>query len=224
MTYWDPPVGARSWQNPSSLPRIHMVEVLKHFISNGCLSLWHIIPFAILKGYLESCHLCEIWESTGVGNGTLRPIDDLWMLSITSFICLLHLKKVLKHFISNGCLSFQYIILFLYWEGTENLAFCVHFESEKPWHMPYWDPPVGARSWQNPSSLPRIHMVEVLKHFISNICLSLWHIIPFAILRGYLESCHLCEIWESTGVGNGTLRPIDDLWMLSKFLSSVSCI
>ena len=99
-------------------------KVLKYFMSiNGWHSLQYSIPFAVLNGYLKSVVLCAIWEWMKVEIGTVRPICGLQKLSEASFICIVQLRIVLKHFISNGCVSVWYNIPFAfhlpYWAGTK---------------------------------------------------------------------------------------------------------
>ena len=45
---------------------IYLRKDTKHFISNGCLSLQHNIPFPVLIWYPKPDILCEIWELTSV--------------------------------------------------------------------------------------------------------------------------------------------------------------
>ena len=120
--------------------RMRIRKGLKHFISNGYLPLLYSIPFFILRGYPKSGNLCAIWESTAIRKGTLRSVGNMQMLSEAYSTCPMRLWKVLKHFISNLCLSFPYII-------------------------------------------------------------------TFAILRGHPKTCILCTIWESTTVRNGNWGP-----------------
>ena len=99
-------------------------KVLKYFMSiNGWHSLQYNIPFAVLNGYLKYGVLCAIWEWMKVEIGTVRPICGLQKLSEASFICIVQLRIVLKHFISNGCVSVWYNIPFAshlpYWAGTK---------------------------------------------------------------------------------------------------------
>ena len=94
---------------------------------NGWHSLQYSTPSAVLNGYLKSGVLCAIWEWMKVEIGTVIPICGLQKLSEASFICLVQLRIVLKHFISNGCVSVWYNIPFAfhlpYWVGTNILYF-----------------------------------------------------------------------------------------------------
>ena len=41
---------------------IHLRKDMKHFSSNGCLSLQYSIPFCVLRGCPEYCILCAIHQ------------------------------------------------------------------------------------------------------------------------------------------------------------------
>ena len=61
--------------------------------------------------------------------GTVRPICGLQKLIEASSICIVQLKIVLKHFISNGCVSVWYNIPFVshlsYLAGTRIWLVCL---------------------------------------------------------------------------------------------------
>ena len=107
--------------------RMRIRKGLKHFISNGYLPLLYSIPFFILRGYPKSGNLCAIWESTAIRKGTLRSIGNMQMLSEAYSTCPMRLWKVLKHFISNLCLSFPYIITFAILRGHPKKLYFVYY-------------------------------------------------------------------------------------------------
>ena len=122
---------AHSWQRDTVRNIFYLPYAshkgLKYFMSSGWHSLQYSIPSAVLNGYLKSGVLCAIWEWMKVEIGTVMPICGLQKLSEASFICLVQLRIVLKHFISNGCVSVWYNIPFAfhlpYWVGTNILYF-----------------------------------------------------------------------------------------------------
>ena len=65
----------------------------------------------------QTCILIIIWESTFVEHNLVRPTGAWQMHREAPPICLMHLRKVLKHFISNGCLSLQFNISFYILRG-----------------------------------------------------------------------------------------------------------
>ena len=96
-------------------------KVLKYFMSNGWHSLQYSILCAVLNGYRKSCVFGAIWEWMNVEIGTVRPICGLQKQSEASFICIVQLRIVLKHFISNGCVSMWYNIPFAILWGYQNI-------------------------------------------------------------------------------------------------------
>ena len=69
------------------------------------------------------------------GNDTVQHINGWWMLAEASPICLTHLRKVMKHSNSNGCLSLQYSITFAVLRWYPKSGNFVKFESQ---HRPKW--------------------------------------------------------------------------------------
>ena len=68
-------------------------------------------------------------------NGTVRPTGGFKMLSKAFSHLPYAYKEGFKHFMSNWCLSFQYSTQFEDWKGTQNLVFCVQFESWPQWKL-----------------------------------------------------------------------------------------
>ena len=109
---------------------------MKHLSSNEYLYLRKNIPFAMLRGCpksdifvnMESC-FWQKWRGEDHEGWYIILIDTLLIIFI-------HLREVLKHASTNGCLFFQHSILFLCWEGSENLIFCMKFDSSfcQKWH------------------------------------------------------------------------------------------
>ena len=74
------------------------------------------IPYSVVSHLLYSMAaylkygvlVCAIWELMTMEIGKLRPICGWQKLSEASFLCIVHLRMVLKHFISNGCVSVWY--------------------------------------------------------------------------------------------------------------------
>ena len=111
---------AHSWQRDTVRNIFYLPYAshkgLKYFMSSGWHSLQYSIPFAVLNGYHESGAVlvfCAIWEWMKVEIGTVRPICGLQKLIEASSICIVQLRIVLKHFISNCCVSVWYNIPFV---------------------------------------------------------------------------------------------------------------
>jgi len=170
---------------------VHLRMVRKHdFINNGYLSLWYIIPFAILRGYQQLWYfVCNLRVSVG-WDGTLWPVSGREILPEASPICIMHLRKVLKHFISNGCPSYCSIMSHLSCsEGTKiwHFMFNLRADLDRKLHS-------ATHMWERDtvrsiSYLPYVSH-KVLKYFMSNGWHSLQCSIPFAVLIGCLS-----EIW-----------------------------
>ena len=54
---------------------MYLTKVLKHFISNGCLSLQYIISFSVLRGYLIIWSFVCNLKADHRNNGPVRPIS-----------------------------------------------------------------------------------------------------------------------------------------------------
>ena len=109
------------------------------WLVNAVKSISHL-PYTSKEGYetlkqqwlsllAMHYHICcaervpQIWKfvwnlRVSIGrNDTVQHINGWWMLSEASPICLVHLRKVVKHSSSNGCLSLQYSITFVVLRG-----------------------------------------------------------------------------------------------------------
>ena len=155
----------------------------------------------MLRGNPKSGNLCEIWESTSVHKW--YGATHKWLVNaVGSFsICLMHLRKVMKHSSSNGCLSSHSTVSHLLcWEGTPNLEICVKFESQ---HRSKWYS--ATHKWlmnavKSFSHLPYASKegYETLKQQWLSLLAVQYHIC--CAVRGNPKSWNLCEIWESTSV------------------------
>ena len=108
---------------------------------------------------------------------------------------------------------------FLQWEGTSDLTFCLQFESppQQKWHG--MNNKGLADDVKDPSQLPWVCKGD-MKHCSSSEWLSLHHIIPLLVLRGYLKSSILCENWKS---GWQKLHGLTYNWLVDAWKRS-SCI
>ena len=149
-------------------------------------------------GYLKSGILCAIWGSTSVENVSMRPINGRPMLPETLYTRFVYLRKGWKHFIGNGCLSSQYIIPFAILRGYPKSDYlCVmlwELISAKTLRMRTIS---GRKMLTEAPLIYLMPLMNALKHFTSNACVSLQYSTPFAILRGYPQFRNLCSIWES---------------------------
>ena len=103
----------------------------------------------------------------------MRPTSALQMLSEGPPTCLLYLRKALEHFITNGCLSLQYIISFAILIGYPTSGNFVQFERVEPSGKHHNETHKGQTDAAKSSSFMYIHLLKALEHFISNSCVSL---------------------------------------------------
>ncbi len=89
---------------PMKLPR-HLMKVMNHSSSNGCLSLQRSITFPVLRGCPKSDILHENWELFFGKNDTCLTMRCMYILSGAPVTLPIHLMKVMKHSSSNRCLS-----------------------------------------------------------------------------------------------------------------------
>ena len=100
---------------------------LKQVNSSGCLLAHYRIPFVLQRGYLKSSILCVIWEKAAIDNGTVQPISGWHMLLWAPPIWLMQIEDAWNiPWARNVSPMASHLS---YWEGTQNLAFCVKFES-----------------------------------------------------------------------------------------------
>ena len=85
------------------------------------LPCWEGAPHLIFFMNMESCFR-QKWHGEDHEGWYIILIDALSIIFI-------HLRVVLKHASTNGCLFFQHSILFLCWEGSQNRIFCMKFDS-----------------------------------------------------------------------------------------------
>ena len=217
---------------------MHLRKVKKHSNSNGCLLL--AVQYHICCAVREPQIWKFVWNlRVNIGrNDTVQHINGWWMLSEGFPICLMHLRKVMKHSRSNGSLSLQYIITFVMPRGypkSGNLCeiwlstsvemircntymaceCCVKCESQ---HWSKWQDAthkVAVEYYQKASPIFLMHLMKVTKHSSSFGCLYLQYIITFVVLKGYPKSGNLCE-FESQHRQKWYGATHKCWWMLSK--------
>ena len=171
---------------------------MSHSRSNGCLSLQHGIPFPVPNGWLKSCSFAWNLRVVSCRNDTMWAIRGSYMLSEAPLIINMHVRNVINHSITNGCLSLQHAgIPFTMWIWFPTFEFCFKFESWfwQKWHGADHKKLVCAiRSCSNHCYTSK---KGYMKHSSSNgwLCTS-WHI-PSPMLKGSPRP-HLSNEFESS--------------------------
>ncbi len=171
-----------------------------------------IVQHPVLCGVervLKSWILYPVWEST---SGVMAHCEPYFrgshMLSAAPSIFLMHLRKVMKHSNSNGCLSLQYIIPFPIAERMPKIWYILvcnlgvlFGRHGRIWLMR------GYYMLQKALPILSINVTKVKQYFRSNVCLSLKYIIPFLVQTVYPEACILYAIWEFTQAETALWEP-----------------
>ena len=144
----------------------------------------------------KKCFLLDILDFVFCRKDTVLTIMILEMLSAALPNILIYLMKVRKYFSSNECVSLAWFIPFSMLRGYPSYGI-VDAICESVWQKYHGGN--NNRLLYMLSEAPLIiimHLRKVGNHSSSNGCPSLQHIIPFPVLRGYLKSAILHEIWD----------------------------
>ena len=149
----------------------------------------------MLRGYQKSGILCTNWELTLAGNYTLRPLGGREIVSEASPICLMHPIRFWNTSWAMDDIPYNISSHLMYSMATGNLVFFLwNLRVDEGMEIGTVRPICSLQKQSEASFICIVQLRMVLKHFISNGCVSMWDNIPFAILWGYQNI--LCAIWE----------------------------
>ncbi len=187
------------WMLSESAPTflMHLRKVMDHFISNGCLSLYHSIQFPCKEGtrnlvlcvQFEARHQCECHNVNN--NGCIDALKSSSDLTYTSKEGYETLHQQYIPLLTVYCPASNTWRVPQIWHFVCNLRVNVYINSTI-WFIR------GQYMVSKASTICFMNTRKDMKHFISNEYLSLQHSIPFLVLIGYPKSGFLYIIWEST--------------------------
>ena len=124
---------------------------------------------------------CIKYESSFHRNDTVLTIKSSYMLQEAILTIIIHLRMVMKHSSSNGCVSLWQRHHFFGWPSAKTLYFAWNSRGilvKMTWYWPWGGSDIPIADLQ----FIIIHLMMVMKHLSSNGCLFIQHIIPFPLL------------------------------------------